>query len=378
MGTLRVGDPLDKNTDVGAINSKQQLERIQELVATGEEEGAEVYQPPCRPPGEGLVVPAHGLHDRRAELPDRAGGDLRAGALRPHLPHAGRGGREGEQHAVRPLGRRLDGEGVAHPLDGAAPAGRRRLGEHLQPLRSRPRRSAATRSRASAARAACTASAPYLRFERRAGSRSRRRTSSTSAGRSHARSRGARTRCEGANVARASRKDVRDAVRAARGAFPKWAGDDGVQPRPGALPRRRDDGGAPRAVRRADRRRGRGRRGDRPLGLVRGLGRQARAGARLLEPRRRAVLQLHDPRADGRGRDRRARRARRSRARLAARAGARRRERGRRARLRAAPARGDRRSPRCSRPSDVPGGVVNVLTGQQAGSSARCSPRTWT
>jgi aldehyde dehydrogenase (NAD+) len=53
MGTLRVGDPLDKNTDVGAINSRQQLEKIQELVASGEEEGAEIYQPPCRLPERG-------------------------------------------------------------------------------------------------------------------------------------------------------------------------------------------------------------------------------------------------------------------------------------------------------------------------------------
>jgi aldehyde dehydrogenase (NAD+) len=53
MGTLRVGDPLDKNTDVGAINSKAQLDRIKELVAAGEEEGAEIYQPPCRLPEKG-------------------------------------------------------------------------------------------------------------------------------------------------------------------------------------------------------------------------------------------------------------------------------------------------------------------------------------
>ena len=53
MGTLRVGDPLDKNTDVGAINSQQQLEKITELVAAGEEEGAEIYQPPCRLPEKG-------------------------------------------------------------------------------------------------------------------------------------------------------------------------------------------------------------------------------------------------------------------------------------------------------------------------------------
>ena len=53
MATLRVGDPLDKNTDVGAINSRAQLDRIAELVATGEEEGAELYQAPCRLPEKG-------------------------------------------------------------------------------------------------------------------------------------------------------------------------------------------------------------------------------------------------------------------------------------------------------------------------------------
>jgi aldehyde dehydrogenase (NAD+) len=54
LRTLRVGDPLDKNTDVGAINSRAQLERIKELVASGEEEGAEMYQPPCELPQRGF------------------------------------------------------------------------------------------------------------------------------------------------------------------------------------------------------------------------------------------------------------------------------------------------------------------------------------
>ena len=53
LSTLRVGDPLDKNTDVGAINSKSQLEKITELVASGEAEGAELYQPPCDLPDRG-------------------------------------------------------------------------------------------------------------------------------------------------------------------------------------------------------------------------------------------------------------------------------------------------------------------------------------
>jgi aldehyde dehydrogenase (NAD+) len=53
LETLRVGLPLDKNTDVGAINSRQQLEKIEELVSAGREEGAEIYQPPCRLPERG-------------------------------------------------------------------------------------------------------------------------------------------------------------------------------------------------------------------------------------------------------------------------------------------------------------------------------------
>jgi aldehyde dehydrogenase (NAD+) len=53
LTTLRVGDPLDKNTDVGAINSQAQLEKIQELVAAGEDEGAEIFQPECRLPERG-------------------------------------------------------------------------------------------------------------------------------------------------------------------------------------------------------------------------------------------------------------------------------------------------------------------------------------
>jgi len=55
--TLRVGDPLDKNTDVGAINSKAQLEKIQELVACGVEEGAELHQSRCPLPGKGYFFP---------------------------------------------------------------------------------------------------------------------------------------------------------------------------------------------------------------------------------------------------------------------------------------------------------------------------------
>ncbi len=54
LQTLRVGDPLDKNTDVGAINSRAQLDKIEELVASGVEEGAEIYQPECVLPERGF------------------------------------------------------------------------------------------------------------------------------------------------------------------------------------------------------------------------------------------------------------------------------------------------------------------------------------
>ncbi len=51
--TLRVGNPLDKNTDVGAINSAEQLGRIRELVESGVEEGAEIFQSSCPLPARG-------------------------------------------------------------------------------------------------------------------------------------------------------------------------------------------------------------------------------------------------------------------------------------------------------------------------------------
>ncbi|HEX9121862.1 MAG TPA: aldehyde dehydrogenase family protein [Actinomycetota bacterium] len=54
LDTLRVGDPLDKNTDVGAINSRDQLEKITELVQSGIDEGAEIYQPDCVLPERGF------------------------------------------------------------------------------------------------------------------------------------------------------------------------------------------------------------------------------------------------------------------------------------------------------------------------------------
>ncbi len=57
LGTLRLGDPLDKNTDIGAINSAEQLQKIRELSAIGESEGAERWSPPCTLPQRGYWFP---------------------------------------------------------------------------------------------------------------------------------------------------------------------------------------------------------------------------------------------------------------------------------------------------------------------------------
>jgi aldehyde dehydrogenase (NAD+) len=54
MEKIRVGDPMDKNTDVGAINSKEQLAKIVELAATGDAEGAERWSPACNLPAKGF------------------------------------------------------------------------------------------------------------------------------------------------------------------------------------------------------------------------------------------------------------------------------------------------------------------------------------
>ena len=54
LETLIVGDPMDKNTDIGAINSKEQLEKIKQYVRLGKEEGAEIFESNCALPAKGF------------------------------------------------------------------------------------------------------------------------------------------------------------------------------------------------------------------------------------------------------------------------------------------------------------------------------------
>lgn len=56
LETLIVGDPLDKNTDIGAINSKMQLNKINEYLKIGVNDGAELYQSSCSLPKKGFFV----------------------------------------------------------------------------------------------------------------------------------------------------------------------------------------------------------------------------------------------------------------------------------------------------------------------------------
>jgi aldehyde dehydrogenase (NAD+) len=58
LQTLRLGDPLDKNTDIGAINSRAQLDRIEELVRSGIDQGATLVQQQCELPSKGFYFPA--------------------------------------------------------------------------------------------------------------------------------------------------------------------------------------------------------------------------------------------------------------------------------------------------------------------------------
>ena len=157
MATLRVGDPLDKNTDIGAINSAEQLARIRELSDIGEAEGAERWSPPCELPTNGFwfaptlftgVTQAHRI--AREEI---FGPVLSVLTFRTPAEAV-------EKANNTPYGLSAGvwtEKGSRILLDGQPAARRRGLGQHVQQVRPDVARSAATRSRATAARAAATA-----------------------------------------------------------------------------------------------------------------------------------------------------------------------------------------------------------------------------
>ena len=174
-----------------------------------------------------LLVPADALHRRHPGPPDRPRGDLRPGAVRADLPHAVRGGREGQQHAVRPVRRGLDREGLADPVDGQPAARRRRLGQHVQQVRpDQPVRRVQGVGLRPRGRPPRSGGVPQVsdRIDVR-------KTYKLYIGGAFPRSESAYsyevTDSKGkfvANAALASRKDARDAVIAARKAFGSWSG----------------------------------------------------------------------------------------------------------------------------------------------------------
>ena len=324
LQTLRVGDPLDKNTDIGAINSRAQLTRIEELVASGVEEGAEMYQPACDLPERGFwfrptlftgVSQSHRI--AREEIfgpvlsiltfrtPEEA---VEKANNTPYGLSAGVWTEKGSR--ILWMAERL--------------RGRRRLGEHVQPVRPvlavRGLQGVGLRARGRPARsrAVCRAHAT----ERGVVSDERlpvRRTAKLYVGGEFPRSESGRSyevlNADGellAWAARASRKDLRDAVRAARAAQAGWAAKTAfnrgqilyrvaelMEGRRVQFESELKDAGA------EDPREGCERR-DRPLGLVRGMGRQDPSDPGRVQSGGRPVLQLHDPGAHRRGRDRRA------------------------------------------------------------------------
>ncbi len=139
METLRLGDPLDKAVDMGAIVAPVQLERIEGLVRQGQEEGADDVAALVELPDGRLVLSADALHRRRARRDHRAGRDLRAGARADDLPHAGGGGRAGQQHPLRPRGERLDREHQPRARHRAEDQGGNGVDQLHQPVRRRRR-----------------------------------------------------------------------------------------------------------------------------------------------------------------------------------------------------------------------------------------------
>ena len=223
LATLRLGDPLDKNTDIGAINSRAQLDRIQELVASGEAEGAELFQPACELPERGFWFPptvfTNVAQSFRIAQEEIFGPVLSVMTFRTPSEAVEKANNTAYGLSAGVWTR----EGLAHPLDDGAPPGRRRLGQHVQPVRPgvavRRLQGVGLRPRGRPAR-------PRGVHEVRRMSRLPvKKTYKLYIGGAFPRSESGRTfAVDGHNVALASRKDARDAVRAARAAFARWSG----------------------------------------------------------------------------------------------------------------------------------------------------------
>ncbi len=135
MEKLRVGSPLDKAVDMGAIVAPVQLERIRGLVGEGRRGRGEDVAAVVGVPHGRLLLSAHAVHRRLTRRDDRAGRDLRPCARQYDLPYAERSSRAGEQHSLRSRGERMVGEHQSRARRRTAAQGRSRLDKLNQPVR---------------------------------------------------------------------------------------------------------------------------------------------------------------------------------------------------------------------------------------------------
>ena len=225
MGRLRVGDPMDKNTDVGAINSAEQLSRIETLVAAGEDEGATRQTIECELPERGYWFAPTLFTDVSPGAPDRGRGDLRSGRFRAQFrTQAEAIEKANNSRYGLAAGIWTDKGSKAFEVAGALRAGVvwQNTYNHFDPTAA----FGGYKESGFGREGGPAGLRPYLGSsgDRRAARRSARLTSCGSAARSCARSPGATTsRRRGSTSRERSRKDVREAVAAARKAAGPWA-----------------------------------------------------------------------------------------------------------------------------------------------------------
>ncbi len=144
----------------GPSTRRDQLEKITELVASGVAEGAELYQPACDLPERGYffrpTLFTNVAQSHRIAREEIFGPVLSVLTFRTPDEAV----EKANNTAVRPVRRGLDGQGQPDPRDGVGAEGRRRLGQHVQPLRPDVAVRRLQGVRASVARAACTACTP--------------------------------------------------------------------------------------------------------------------------------------------------------------------------------------------------------------------------
>ena len=147
MEKLRVGSPLDKAVDIGAIVAPVQLERIQRAGGAGRRRRRDDVAAVVGLPDRGLLLSADAVHRRAAVVDDRAGRDLRPGARDDDVPHAGRS-RSRSRTTRRTASPRACGRRTSTSRSTSRRRSRRAWCGSTRPICSTPRRALAAIARA--------------------------------------------------------------------------------------------------------------------------------------------------------------------------------------------------------------------------------------